>query len=353
VPLSDALRVNHYDLIGISVQFSIQDALYKEAALMASHSGALVVAGGFHAAAVPAPLGVYHVIRGSGEVGLVPETTFADVDYPPVTADMLEPYWSIGRPHDLQSKTPHWMPVEFSRGCARRCEYCGGPRFWGATEYYSKEAISKHLDQLVAIGVEELFVEDDNWIADPKRFKWILGELKARHLAWSTPNGIFAQRLKPFVHELADSGCWRVSLPFETGTASTARLMRLGNKWMTYYEALGLTMSLQAEGIKTCGFFIIGYPGETLRDMQRTLDYAKGLPLDQRVVSIATPYPGTALFERCLKQNYLAVPPDELYEKLLFTHGLIGTADFTPQDVEHLKFSDRREALKRRETLAT
>jgi len=92
-PLSAALKSDVYQTIGLSVQFSIQDVVYKEAALLcASHSNACVVSGGFHASVVPAPPGVAKVIHGPGETGLVPETTFLDIEYPPVTAEMMAPY---------------------------------------------------------------------------------------------------------------------------------------------------------------------------------------------------------------------------------------------------------------------
>jgi len=341
-----------WDMVGLSAQFSIQHSIYCEAAMLCSRRGAYAVAGGFHAAAVQAPEGVNKVIRGDGETGLFPSITFDKVEYPEPSAQRMAPYWAMGSPHDLQSKTDHWMPVEFSRGCARHCGYCGVNRFWGPTRYYSREKISAYLDALVLEGFEEIFIEDDNFIASGENFTWILGELRQRGLWWSTPNGIYAKGVREHIRELAGSGCWRVSLPFETGNESTARLMRLGAKWMPQPEALELVEMIRAEGIKTCGFFIIGYPGETLGEMQRTLDYANSLPLDQRNISIATPYPGSPLFDTCESNGFLEVQPPELYENLLYTHGLIRTPDFSPEQVTELKMRDREAAIAKRILLA-
>jgi radical SAM superfamily enzyme YgiQ (UPF0313 family) len=337
-----------WDIIGLSAQFSIQHDVYLEAVnLCRKNSAAEIIAGGFHAYAVERPDGVSRIIAGDGESSLVPWMDFEDVEYAYPSDSRMRAYWAKGSPHDLQSKTDRWMPVEFSRGCNRTCGYCGVKRFWAGTRYYSQKKIEGYLDALVTEGIEEVFIEDDNCASDPAMFRWIIRELRKRRLWWSTPNGVYAKGLADNIGNLADSGCWRVSLPFETGTASTAKLMRLGDKWMPQPEALELVLALKAESIKTCGFFIIGYPGETLDDMKRTLDYANSLPLDQRNISIATPYPGTPLYDTCKANGYLDKDGPELYRELLYTHAMIRTPEFSPEQVEALKWADREAAIAR------
>jgi radical SAM superfamily enzyme YgiQ (UPF0313 family) len=334
-----------WDTVGISAQFSIQHDLYVEVARKAAASGARVIAGGFHAAAVPMPAGVDQVFGGCGEQALVPDLGFSDIEYPPVSVERMEPYWAMGAPHDLQSLTGKWMPVEFSRGCNRHCGFCGVNGYWGGVRYFDVVSNLTYLNDLADNGIKEIFIEDDNVISNPGLFSWILDRLRDNGISWSTPNGISARDLVKFVPRLRQSGCWRVSLPFETGNASTARLMRLGAKWMPFDGALSLVDALKAEGIKTCGFFIIGYPGETLDDMRKTLDYANTLPLDQRNIYIATPYPGTPLYEDCKREGWLV---SDDYKDLLYTKGLIQTPEFTPGQVEALKARDREAAIARR-----
>ncbi len=68
----------NWDAIGISVQFSIQHQNYLDAVALCNTP---VFAGGFHAAAVPAPKGVT-VFRGAGELALNPFARGEDVEYP-------------------------------------------------------------------------------------------------------------------------------------------------------------------------------------------------------------------------------------------------------------------------------
>ena len=50
-------------------------------------------------------------------------------------------------------------------------------------------------------------------------------------------------------------------------------------------------------GIKTIGYMMIGSPGETSEDIVKTIDFAKKAPLDYAQFAIATPLPGSELFE--------------------------------------------------------
>ena len=47
--------------------------------------------------------------------------------------------------------------------------------------------------------------------------------------------------------------------------------------------------------IEVSGFFMIGFPGETVDEVQATLDFAVGAPFDSIFVSIVAPFKGTKL----------------------------------------------------------
>jgi len=199
------------------------------------------------------------------------------------------------------------------------------------------------------MGIEEVFIEDDNVAATTEHLLMVARSLKDVSLRWSTPNGIEAKQIVGRVGNLKASGCWRLSLPFETGSRYSASLMGLEGKWMDLINAKALVDECKGEGIEPIGFFIIGYPGETLDDMRRTLDYANALPLEQRNIYIATPYPGTHLYDICKMHGWLVTDGPDLYRSLLYTRGMIRTPQFDPEEVEELKRADREAAIARRQ----
>ena len=48
-------------------------------------------------------------------------------------------------------------------------------------------------------------------------------------------------------------------------------------------------------GIEVSGFFMIGFPGETVEEVQATLDFAVNAPFDAIFISIVAPFKGTKL----------------------------------------------------------
>jgi len=342
------LDKNKYDVIGLSVTFSIQHFEYLRVAKIAKASGAFVLAGGIHAGAIDKPEYVDLVIKGGGEQYFNKDVQFAIPDF---SIDELERYWIKMAPHDLESKTNKWINIETSRGCFNLCSFCGIRELWKSWTFLPTEDVKKYFSFLKFIGIEEVFIEDDNVAWDQVRFLEILNLLKKNSFFWSTPNGIFIKNIASshILDTIFETKCWKLSLPFETGKKSTAKLMNLGNKWIEFEYAYDLINKLKENNIKTAGFFIIGYPGETLKDMQETLDFANSLPLDGRNIHIATPYPGSPLYKLCKENNYLVTDGEELYKNLLYTKGLIKTPDFTPQEVENLKKEDRDKAIKRKQ----
>jgi len=327
------------DLIGISAQFSTQHRFYENMArwCRAMWPEARIVAGGFHAAAVPTPYGVDEVCRGAGE-------TFFDPSGVPSlrpTAEDMGPYWEKSAPHDLRSITPRWMPVETSRGCGRDCEFCGVPRFWGKWK-----GCGVDVDHLAGQGIQELFIEDDNFAWNPHRATQMLDRFNWYNMVYSFPNGIEIKKALPLLESM--KGCWRMSLPFETGSEYTAKLMRLGSKWMPHEEAVEAVKQVNGYGIESCGFFIIGYPGETTDDIKRTLDYANSLPLHDRHIYVATPYPGTRLYRLCREKGYLKYDGAELCDHLQYTEGMIDTPEWSGEEVVEIRNADREAAIARR-----
>ena len=49
---------------------------------------------------------------------------------------------------------------------------------------------------------------------------------------------------------------------------------------------------------------MLGLPTETLAESRATIEWAKKLKLDFAKFSLATPYPGTVLFDLAVKQGH-------------------------------------------------
>jgi radical SAM superfamily enzyme YgiQ (UPF0313 family) len=340
-----------YDIIGLSIQFSIQHDEYVRLAHLLRPWTRKLYAGGVHAANVVAPKEIDAVSSGHGELFFSEiMTTVPLFGNPKFELSEIEKYWKIGKPHNLKSATGKWMSFTASYGCNFSCGFCGMKDYWGPLEYLTLRFISEKLRYLEYMGIEELFIEDDNIAYRKNQFLEIMSMLKMCGFKWSTPNGIYAKTLlnnPEIIPVMKDSGCWRVSLPFEAGNKNSARCMNTLQKYIEFSDARDLVNRLKDSGIETNGFFIIGYPGETLEDMQNTLDYANALPLDGRSIYIATPYPGTGLYRECKEKGYLRYDGPELYRNLLYANCMIDTPEWRAEEVDELRLKDREKAMKK------
>ena len=224
-----------------------------------------------------------------------------------------------------------------SRGCPLHCSFCSVHTIWGRNNRTrdAEQVVDEieHLQQ--EYGVKEIHVEDDMLTLDRKRLISICDKMVARKLdvTWTTPNGVFVNTLnEELLVAMKRSGCYQLALAIESGSKSVLRNLMKKNVSLEYAREVVHMMRKLDMGVYF--FFIIGMPGETEEDILQTIDLAKQLRPDEAYFSIATPYPGTPLYDECRKKGY--IPAD--YDPTLMrpTQPLIETEFLSRQDVRRL-----------------
>ena len=224
-----------------------------------------------------------------------------------------------------------------SRGCPLRCSFCSVHTIWGRNNR-TRDA-QQTVDEIEHLhreyGVREIHFEDDMLTLDRPRMIDICREIIARKLdvTWTTPNGVFVNTLnQQLLNAMKESGCYQLALAIESGSKSVLRDLMKKNVSLEYARDVVKTMRQLKIGVYF--FFIIGMPGETEADVLQTIKYAKDLMPDEAYFSIATPYPGTPLYEECQQRGY--IPAD--YDPTLMrpTQPLIETEHLSRDDVRRL-----------------
>lgn len=99
------------------------------------------------------------------------------------------------------------------------------------------------------------------------------------------------------------AGCKIIHYGIESGSQRVLNEMQKGVDLRQVCSSLKLTKKV---GIETAGFFILGYPGELLTDIEATVRFAKELPLDYASFHIYLPYPEVLRVDRLTdNQRYL------------------------------------------------
>lgn len=85
----------------------------------------------------------------------------------------------------------------------------------------------------------------------------------------------------------------------ESGSQKILDAMDKGTQVSQIYEA---TRLLKKHGIKPAFFLQFGYPGETMHDIQLTIQMLNDLLPDDIGISVSYPLPGTKFYEQSKKR---------------------------------------------------
>jgi len=148
--------------------------------------------------------------------------------------------------------------------------------------------------------VKEYFFDDDTFTDDLPRAEAIAKRLGKLGVTWScnAKANVPASTLKV----LRDNGLRLLLVGYESGSQAILNNVKKGVRLDLARE---FTRNAKALGIKIHGTFIMGLPGETRETIEETITFARQIDPDSLQVSLAAPYPGTALYQEALKRGWL------------------------------------------------
>lgn len=373
------------DIVGLAGPFTCQisNTLQVSKLVKQVNSKILTVAGGPHVTLVPKEFleeakDVDIVVVGEGEFTMVeitqvfqgerkigdikgvayrkedkvvlnaPRPPIDDLDelpYPAYSLVDMEHYLNPPQGIGYRSFQNRAVSMVTSRGCPYNCCFCAvhlhmGKRF----RAHSAEYVLDHIQFLVnKYRVKNIFFEDDNLTLDLKRFEAICDGITERKIkiGWETPNGVRADCLNmELLKKMKRSGANSIFVGVESGDQQI--LDNVICKSLDLNRVVEFAKNAQQIGLKTGAFYIIGFPGETKVNMQRTVDFALELKRKYDVgmhLFAATPSYGTKLYDECETKGYL--PADLSWNSFAAARQakgmpLITTNEFTPEEVKEI-----------------
>lgn len=212
------------------------------------------------------------------------------------------PAWDLIRPeeypesqHGAFFKKFPIAPIMLTRGCPFACTFCAG-------HIVSGRRIRKHSPDFIINQIKYLYdrhkirefhIIDDNFIFDKVYAKEFLRKLIDLDLdiSWATPNGVRIDSLdEELLKLMKESGLYLISLGIESGSDRVLSLMK---KNITINKIRGGIKLIHRFGIDIAGFFIIGFPGETVEDIKKTIRFSLDLGLIRANYFTYLPFPGT------------------------------------------------------------
>lgn len=226
-----------------------------------------------------------------GKIVTTPLSASVDLDGLPT------PAW------DLIKKENYILPIvrkpyvlmETGRGCPYRCVFCVVPYFHGKKP--RMKSVDKIIQELTEIRtfVKDVFFHTDNFTFDPEYVKQFCRALIASKLDFKWVCNSRVDTIDDeMVRLMKEAGCWLMSFGIESGDQD---ILDHSKKGITLSQSRTAISIVKKNGLMASGHFIFGLPGETNETAKRTLEFAKSLPLDFAEFYIATPFPGSELYE--------------------------------------------------------
>lgn len=307
------------DLVAIST-FSAQVFEAYEVADRLRQSGVKVAMGGLHVTVEPEealrhadivflgegerswPRCIKDIARGSTR------RIYDAAEFPAVElAELPVPRYDL-----LAGRAYSRYPVQTTRGCPWRCDFCASNVM--LRRPYRKRPIADVVRDIKAIRTldRRAFIEfaDDNTFVDHAWGKELCHLLIPLKLKWFTETDISLADDAELLELMRQARCRQVLIGLESPERSSLEGMEQhanfkSRRWPTYMEAV---RRIQAAGITVNGCFILGLDHQTSDIFAQVLDFARQAPLYDVQLTVLTPFPGTPLYERLLKQGRILKP---------------------------------------------
>ncbi|MDP1728802.1 MAG: radical SAM protein [archaeon] len=338
------IKEENPDIIGIPCAYTIHEKdSFRIAELARQNSSALIIVGGAHTSANPKQIlenkNIDFAVLGEGEItfskiaeifpdknkikklkgiayleknGLKinpPEKYIQDLDELPFPARHLLPMEKyLNHPQNaIANMRKPTTEIISSRGCPFNCIFCSIHTVWG--KKWRARSAKNVVDEIEELnkkyGIKEFRFFDDNLTWDKKRIIGICDEIIKRKLKikWDTPNGVAIATLNEEVlRKMKKAGYYKIVMGIESGSENTLKFMR---KPVSLEHARKIIEICNKIGIWTWSTFVIGFPNEDMKEIQKTIDFAKNSGLNFATFYIAQPYPGTDLCEIYKKEGLL------------------------------------------------
>jgi radical SAM superfamily enzyme YgiQ (UPF0313 family) len=224
-----------------------------------------------------------------------------DLDSIPFPSIDLLPY---KRYMALSVENPFFTMIT-SRGCPYSCKFCF-QGYLGRYRSRSAENVVREMEMLVKeYGIREIITFDETFGIEEKRVLEICGFIQEKGLRfkWDIRTRIDLINEK-MLRSLRSAGCRRIHLGIESGNQNILSSM---DKKINVAEITDKVKLAKEFGFELRGYFMLAYPGDTRKDIYKTIEFAKSLPLDWASFTVTIGLPGTEIYQEALISKRFSV----------------------------------------------
>ena len=190
-----------------------------------------------------------------------------------------------------------------STGCPYRCNFCSTSHAAAAVRVRSAENVVAEIEECVNMGIREFFFFDEIFTLNKARTLAICNLILKKNLKIffdirSRINTVDEEMLQ----KLKEAGCLRIQYGIESANPETLKAM---NKGITVEESIRVAKLTKKAGIEVFADFMLGYPGETKKQILNTINFAIKIDADFVQFGNTQLLPGTKIYYDALEKGFI------------------------------------------------
>ena len=281
--------------------------------------GAFVCLGGLHVTALPEEAAAHAdaIFLGPGEQTFPqflkdfragrPERVYASL-----AGRTLERVPPIRR--DLIQRRRYLVPnsIVVTRGCPQHCDFCYKDAFFEGGRGFYTQRVDDALKEIERLPGRHLYFLDDHLLGDRRFGEALFAGMKGMGRVFQGAATVDSILRGDLIERAADAGMRSVFVGFETLTEGN---LRQSNKRQNLgRDCKAVADRLHALGIMINGSFVFGMDDDGDDVFRRTVDWAMEQGITTATFHIQTPYPGTRLYARMVRDGRMATRDWNLYD---------------------------------------
>ncbi|MFH1878277.1 MAG: radical SAM protein [Candidatus Omnitrophota bacterium] len=159
-----------------------------------------------------------------------------------------------------------------SRGCVRKCAFCSERLLFKGFRAYPVDTVIGEIRAHEKRGIKRFIFHDSLINGDIRSLEELTGAMAgtAGPVAWEAQIAVRKDMPDRLFAKIKQSGCYHLFVGLESGCG---RILRKMNKGFTPRDAADFFRKLCDHGLSFGISLIVGFPGETAREMEESLDF--------------------------------------------------------------------------------
>ncbi len=188
--------------------------------------------------------------------------------------------------------------INFSRSCPFKCDFCSIQSTLGS---YRTRSVESVVEEITKAGAKNVWFPDATLTANPKRAMELFEGLKPLGIKWLSQITMNVANNDRLLDAMAESGCWLVSIGFETLNARNIKTAsKMQNKVDEYSKIIE---KLHKRRIAIEGNFVFGFDEDDSSVFDTTVKFIIKSGIDLPEFYVLTPYPDTVLYKNMKKEG--------------------------------------------------